>query len=254
MLEHIFSFEINNSPLLQSNPFRLDDGGPIYKETNLQHLIAEPFNASSALIFIAVAFYWFWVLGKDKQLPLLVKRLQMACAVLLLIGGIGGSLFHAFRVSKIFLLMDVVPIFLLALIFSLYLWWKQFGRRGYSFAVIPLLVTALVRWIFNEMPPHIGIGIGYAGVGIMILLPILVALYRANWYGVLLIHAALSSFIIALMCRQMEEDLSPIFPMGTHFLWHSFGAAATTFLIHWWLAVEQHKVLDTNSPNKIGVR
>ena len=36
----------------------LPDGGPIYWETNLNEWIVEPYNALSAIPFIAIALYW----------------------------------------------------------------------------------------------------------------------------------------------------------------------------------------------------
>jgi len=61
------------------------DGGPLYAETNLEHWIAEPYNAMTAAVFVFIACYWLWRIRRDfRHRPFLA----FASPVLAL-GGIG---------------------------------------------------------------------------------------------------------------------------------------------------------------------
>ncbi|MEO1655950.1 MAG: hypothetical protein AAFU64_20580, partial [Bacteroidota bacterium] len=93
----------------------LPDGGPIYAETNLQHMFVEPWNAISSLSFFIPVFYWAGTLIKKyRSYPFL-----SFCIPLMALGGLGSTLYHAFRNSYFLLLLDVMPILLLTLAVSL---------------------------------------------------------------------------------------------------------------------------------------
>ena len=54
--------------------------------------------------------------GPVRQYPFLT-----ACMPILLAGGIGGTLYHAFRTQRAYFLLDVIPISLLGLAGAIYL-------------------------------------------------------------------------------------------------------------------------------------
>lgn len=92
------------------------DGGSLYAETNLNHLFPEPLNAITSCFFLAIAFYWLFKLwGNFKSHPFLSY-----CLVLLFIGGIGGTTYHAFRLWRPFIMMDWLPIMLLCISAGVY--------------------------------------------------------------------------------------------------------------------------------------
>ena len=102
--------EPNTVPLQGRGP----DGGPIYTETPAEiranqpypKLVAEPWNTATAFLFVVIVV--FWVIrfrGRLKQYPFLAISLPI-----LLVGGIGGTLYHGLRNWIGFFLMDVVPI------------------------------------------------------------------------------------------------------------------------------------------------
>ena len=64
------------------------------------------------------------------------------------------------------------------------------------------------------------------------LLPVARYLTRTKWRGVGLVAAALSMFAVAAWFRGIDVSTPISFlPMGTHWLWHSFGAIAVHLLI-----------------------
>ena len=107
----------------------LSDGGPIYTETNPDHWIVEPWNAISSLMIVIPAIIWlFKIRGQFKDYRFLIFAIP-----LMVLGGTGSTLFHAFRVSQFFLFMDVLPTAILTLSLSIYFWVKVFKRWWYVF-------------------------------------------------------------------------------------------------------------------------
>ena len=81
--------------------YRALDGGPIYTETPAEIRaqkpypgpVAEPWNAATAFLFVAVAVFWILRLrGRLSRYPFLAVSLP-----LLLVGGVGGTLYHGLR-------------------------------------------------------------------------------------------------------------------------------------------------------------
>ena len=55
---------------------------------------------------------------------------------------------------------------------------------------------------------------------------------RCGWVDWPLVAGALVAFLIAVSLRTIDgRALVDTLPMGTHWLWHSFGAAAVQFLV-----------------------
>jgi hemolysin III len=198
------------------------DGGPVYRETNLGRWIAEPWNAGSALAFFALAVFWGVRLrGKYARHPFLA-----ACLPLLAVGGVGGTLYHAFRASYAFFLLDVVPITILALATSLYLWARLLPRRWFLLVMLPpaVLAAALPR----AEPNHRVINLTYAALAGVILAPALLMLLKTRGVGSTWFLLSLSCFAVALCFRYTDAAWHfPGLPMGTHWLWHLFGAGST---------------------------
>lgn len=209
--------------ILQVSPL---DGGVVYAETDLNNFVAEPWNALSSLTFLIPAFYWFIKLkGEYRNYPFLVT-----CMPLLVLGGIGSTIYHAFRTSYFFLLMDVVPIALLTLIVGIYFWWKVIEKWSYV-AIISIVFIALRFMAYNEIAfgRQQAINISYFITGIMIFVPAFLLLLKTNYHGLKTLIGATLLFILSLTFRQID---TPFFflPMGTHWLWHVSCAAGAYFL------------------------
>src|ERR1700722_1830174 len=86
---------------------RMPDWGPRYTETPPNPYapnapsIAEPWNTITASFFIFIVIAWAWRLrGRYNNYPFLC-----CCMPILLAGGIGGTLYHATRISWVFFLL-----------------------------------------------------------------------------------------------------------------------------------------------------
>lgn len=201
---------------------RPPDGGTLYTETNLQHLFPEPFNAITSCFFLAIAFYWTFKLRKDyKSHPFLTY-----CLVLLYIGGIGGTTYHAFRQWRMFIMMDWMPIMLLCVSAGVY-FLAQLLK--WYWAVLMVVAYVAFQFFFRSMvvPDNIQlfININYAMMASLVLLPVLGYLISTKWKNGKWVGIALLAFMVALTFRIADkwEWLST----GTHFLWHTFGAIAS---------------------------
>jgi hemolysin III len=203
------------------------DGGPIYAETNFSNFIVEPMNALSAIVFIVISAYWLWKIRKEAvQFGFIFFSMS-----LMFIGGIGGTIYHAFRISKYYLLMDWLPITIIIIFSSVYFLNKIFHKLVLSIIVVTLsLLAQYFIWNFaGKHDHHLSITLNYLLLGISILLPLLFYLYLQKWRNLKLVLFSLISFCLALFFRLI--DVYDILPFGTHFLWHTGGAFATWFIV-----------------------
>lgn len=210
--------------LAQAARHATPDHGPVYAETDLSRFIVEPWNAASCLLFFGIVLYWAVKLrGRWGRHKLLTAMLPI-----LTVGAVGGTVYHAFRSHRIWLFLDWVPIVTIGLVASIYLWSRVLRRRGLAILVIPV-VFGIQRLNFLYAPRRLAINVSYAVLAAAILLPATVVLARTRFRGGWLILAGFGSFGLAIASRVLDAQLTRLLPMGTHFLWHIFGAAATFF-------------------------
>jgi hypothetical protein len=210
-------------PILQI----LADGGPLYTETDLRSTIVEPYNTLSAVIFLVMAVYWYGRLrGSFSKFIFLSTSL-----VLLAIGGLGGVIYHAFRYSSFFLFMDWLPIMILCVMASLYFLYKVTGKwkvvAGYF--IILSLFDRLIWEFIPEFDGNLRANVNYAIIGTGLLIPTLLLLLKNSFRFWYLVLASFLAFSTALFFR--ISDQWGFLPMGTHFLWHTFGALAGHFML-----------------------
>jgi hypothetical protein len=207
---------------------RLADGGPIYCETDLTHTIVEPLNAFSAFLFLLIVFYWFRKIRHDlKGYAFLAISLFV-----LLVGGVGGTLYHAFRFHQIFLLMDYLPILILAFSAGIYFFVKIMPKgRWWAVLGIFLLFLIVQRGIYEIFPPGVGINLSYGVLAVFVLLPIIVFSARTSFLKFRYILFAAVAFGIALFFRVADMWQHRAIDICTHWLWHVFGSIASHLVI-----------------------
>ncbi len=212
---------------------RLADGGPRYAEYHPDLIVVEPWNAASSILMMIPAIYWFFKIKNNlKAKPFLVFAIAMV-----FLGGLGSTLFHAFRVSQVFLLMDVLPSAVLTLAIAVYFWLRILNRWWYVlFIFIPVL---FLRWlIFKELPNHISINISYAISGLLVIVPLLIFLVRSHYRKGDTVIYILIFFGLALLFRQLDVHSFALLPQGTHFLWHFFSAIGSYFILAYLFWIE----------------
>lgn len=198
------------------------DGGLLYKETDMAQFFPEPLNAITAILFLAIAIFWTVKMkGSFKEYPFLTY-----CLVLLYIGAIGGTVYHAFRQWPVFIMMDWMPIMLLC--FSAGFYFLAQSIKWYYAVVMVLIYLVLTlglrNWILVDNP-SLFINVNYGIMASFVLFSVLSYLIYTKWKAGKWVGFALLSFALALTFRIIDKW--DWFSFGTHFLWHTFGAAAT---------------------------
>jgi len=205
---------------------RLSDGGPWYHETNLDHFIVEPWNAWSSLTFLIPAIAFLWKLrGAYSRHPFITY----IAIPLLMLGGTGSTLYHAFRASQAMLLLDFLPIALLTLSVSIYFLYHV-TRSAWLTALIVLGSFSLRFLIWGRVDGHAAINLSYAITGTLIFVPALIYLHQTAYLSVRTLTFSIVAFVLALFFRYADELPTPWIPMGTHWLWHVFCAIGAWFL------------------------
>jgi hypothetical protein len=234
---------------------RLDDGGPVYKESPPDPAalppgrVAEPWNAATAFLFVLIVIAWAVRLrGRYRTHPFVT-----ACLPVLLAGGVGGTLYHMHRSRYAYFILDVVPISLLGFAGAIYLAVRLSRRSGWL--RVGLCIAAAVggylflngvlfRGLLGTFGgnPNMIVNISYASLAAVLLIPLGVVLARTRFRHGGLVLAALASFGIAWFMRLADAAPPGDLPMGTHWLWHVFGAGTTVAIMEYFHRLEVEAV------------
>lgn len=207
---------------------RLHDGGPVYMETDLSQVIVEPWNAVSSLLIVLPALYWLLRIGSDYR----KYKFLLFAIPLMILGGSGSTLFHAFRASRLFLFMDFMPSAILTIALTVYFWIKIFKRWWYIFFIVLLSVgTRYLLFSLFKPNPFMAINISYTITGVLIGLPVLLLLRKTKFYRWGDVVLTIVFFIAAIVFREMDAREIAFLPMGTHFLWHAFTGLGGFFIL-----------------------
>lgn len=211
--------------LLSLNSFP-DDSGPIYQETMAGRFPVEPFNTFSNVFFLIIILYFSFRVYKDYK----NHRFLAWSLPVLFMGFIGGTVYHATRSHDFWMYLDWLPIIILCLAVSIYYTFKL-NISSKLRNVLVLTVLFLVFGVqFLPLPQHVNTSVGYIATAVGLLLPIITYFftnYKQHWPYVLL---AIVSFGFAISFRVLDNSMY-ILPMGTHWLWHCFGALSVFFLM-----------------------
>jgi len=200
---------------------QITDNGPIYAETLTGHKpFVEPWNSLSSL-FIAGAGAFFLLKVKPHQPG---KGFIYFAAAMLLIGGIGSTLFHGLRTSSWLVYMDFMPIVIVSVAVAL-IFWKRI-LHNWPLAIITTFALFALRIALYQQQNNLNlsaqmlINISYFISGVTIFLPCLIFLVNTRFYKSNHLFLAIGLMLLALIFRLIDKDVTEILPMGTHFLWH----------------------------------
>ena len=223
-------------------PEQITDGGPWYAETHItDSLIVEPWNAISSLAIAAPAIYFLWKIRKNpKQYAFLLAAIPF-----LFLNGLGSTLFHGLRTSRIFLLMDFMPALILTLMITVYFWSRVLPKWWMSFAVITPVF--LLRFgVIDLIPGQGGMNTSYMISGIAFLLPVFLILRKYQFKKTINIIVGAICFVLAIYFRQVDKEFTDLLPFGTHFLWHIFSGIGV-FLLADYLFFIRNRELEAKS-------
>jgi hypothetical protein len=176
-------------------------------------LLAEPLNAVSNISFLLAAWA-AWVLAERTG------NLSTGVRALIAIGasvGIGSILWHTYP-TMLTLILDSVPILIFI---SCYIWLYARNVIGMR----PLFAVAAVA----AFPLATFLAIPFSGVlhgafvyvpGLVVTLVLGVFHARERVVARFTLLAAAGVYLAALFFRTIDNEICPLLPIGTHFLWH----------------------------------
>lgn len=214
------------------------DHGPLYRETRIDRFPVEPWATASNLIFLLLALYWARRIRRHwRSHPIVVAAIPI-----LLLGWIGGTIYHATRSHPAWLVLDWMSIALLLWMAGMVFWRRLTGYQGLAVALsgLPFFLSALV--ISRSLPLHWRITFNYALMDLALTLPAVWHCARRYPGGWRWLAGASAAFAAALLFRQWDRTAPDFLPMGTHFLWHLFGGVAA-FCVFGYLVTDTERTM-----------
>lgn len=176
-------------------------------------LWAEPVNASTNVAFFLAA-WGVWELARRSGAR---SDGVLVLTALIVTIGIGSGLFHTFATPWARVL-DVLPILLFQLC---YLW--LYGRDIITLgpgSTGALLAAFLVAAYFGRQFPHVLNGSLMYAPAFVLIWGLGLYHHRTQQHERRGLLAAASVFLVAVFFRTIDAAVCPVFPLGTHFLWH----------------------------------
>ena len=177
-------------------------------------VFAEPLNAVSNVSFLLAALA-AWVLAARTG------ALSAGVRVLIAIGasvGIGSILWHTYP-TMLTLILDIVPI-MIFIIWYIWLYARNVLGMRPLFAVASAAAFLLATFLAIPFSGVLhGAFVYTPGLIVTLVLGVLHARARRRAARFTLLAAA-GVYLAALFFRTIDNEVCPVLPIGTHFLWH----------------------------------
>ncbi len=203
-----------------------------YCERQGPGVFAEPVNAITNAAFLIAGLLALREIQKHTEVSPGTQALPWMLAIV----AVGSALYHTIR-NPYTLVIDAVPLFAFIL-WAIFLLLRQGLRTERpaaiivtAFVALEILLSATVpREFLNGSTRH-AVALAFSGFVVLII---------ARRFGNIAWRAVpvLSFYALAVICRTVDPLVCPSFPIGTHFLWHVFGATASFFVVHLIVIVE----------------
>ena len=177
-------------------------------------LLAEPLNAVSNVSFLLAAWA-AWVLATRTGALSAGVRVLIAIAASV---GIGSILWHTYP-TMLTLILDSVPI-LIFIIWYIWLYARNVIGMRPLFAVASAAAFLLATFLALPFAGVLhGAFVYTPGLIVTLVLGVLHARDRRRAARFTLLAAA-GVYLAALFFRTIDNEVCPVLPIGTHFLWH----------------------------------
>lgn len=187
----------------------------IYCERTSAEFWAEPVNAFSNLSFIVAALAIVWLMrrtGARASGPALFLSINLVGI------GLGSFLFHTLA-NRLMMLADLLPIFIYQIAFLLFYARCVAGCKALTVAGL-LILFLLANLGFMQLPGAWLNGSLVYGGALLFILAIAIYHQTSGKREPAILYLAVVVFLIALVCRSLDQWICPCLPLGTHFLWH----------------------------------
>ena len=204
---------MNPSSLLGEIPFCEQKFLPFFQE---------PLSVISNIGFLIAAF----LLLKEKP-----KGIEKLLVILVALVGLGSAAYHSHR-SPLTHFLDVIPIYFVLMV-SLFLLVEKLTKKIKSAVISLTLFTLLQASLAIALPKGFLRTFLNGSLRYVIALIALTLLYMFSETKRLsnskFLLFGLLSFAFAIFFRSIDIFLCPVFPSGTHFLWHIFVSATAYY-------------------------
>ena len=201
-----------------------------YCERTAPGLLIEPLNLFSNAAFFLAAYNIQRLARKKNFTNSRMRKMILICYAI----GIGSSLFHSFA-NVITIIADVVPIALFV-VFALYVIMDDIFKFSSNACLVIASIFAAIAvsiYVFIKIPALNGSEM-YLGPWIIILIFSLFAKSSKCRYSSQLVIAALF-FTASLIFRILDQTFCPVWPYGTHFLWHILNGFTLLFVMRFYV-------------------
>lgn len=196
---------------------------PQYCESVSGFWLHEPLNAITNFAFFICAYYLYKLIKRNGY----DMRLGVLLICLMVVLGSGSLAWHFYR-SVPTLLMDGIPIYIF--IFFSFIFLAHSLTRNYKITIFVLFFTALIYYAIFAYIPVLNIfqdSLKYVfAVLIFLVLNTLVIKKFGRERSFILPLGILAG---AIIFRIIDLYICPVFPIGTHFVWHISAALAIYF-------------------------
>jgi hypothetical protein len=185
----------------------------VYCERVGPGLLAEPLNAVSNISFLLAAWA-AWVLAKRTGTPSAGVQVLIALAASV---GIGSILWHTYP-TALTLILDIVPI-LIFIIWFIWLYARNVIGMRSLLAVASAAAFLLGTFVAIQYSDVLHGALVYTpGLIVVLVFGVFQATERTVARFTLL--AAAGVYVAALFFRTIDNEVCPVLPIGTHYLWH----------------------------------
>ena len=176
-------------------------------------LFAEPLNAVSNVSFLLAAWA-AWVLAERTGTLSAGVRVLIALAASV---GIGSILWHTYP-TMLTLLLDIIPI-LIFIVWFIWLYTRNVMGLRSLLAVASVAAFLLATFLVIPLSGVLHGALVYTP-GLIVTLVLGVFHAREQRAARFTLLAAAGVYLAALFFRTIDNEVCPVLPIGTHFLWH----------------------------------
>lgn len=196
----------------------------LYCERLTDQFWAEPINAITNIAFVLAGLWGIWRISKSFNVWSLVL------SFLSIMVGIGSFLFHTYA-NKQTHLLDLIPIFILTLVFVFYTFSKVL-RFSYIKSFLSLFIFLSVMILIEVfVPKTILNGSLLYFPALMTLVMVSIKIKTQNQELSQYYQQAAMIFLISLTFRTLDNEICEMIAIGTHFMWHLLNGVLLAIMI-----------------------